>query len=285
MRAYKAEDTRLGRSVALKFLPGELSLDRLAVERFNREARAASGLNHPHICSVYDIGEHAGRHFIVMELLEGTALNHYIAGKPLPADQILELGIQIADALEAAHGTRIIHRDIKPANVFVTQRAQAKLLDFGLAKSGLEPRPGEVHGPDTAAPTRENLTSPGVVVGTLAYMSPEQVRGETLDARTDLFSLGAVLYEMATGRQAFAGNTSGTVQEAILNRTPVPAGRVNPELPPKLEAIINRALEKDRKLRYQTASDLRADLQRLRRDTESARIASSSGVVSTGAGP
>ena len=240
---YKAEDTRLGRSVALKFLPEDLSLDRLAVERFNREARAASGLNHPHICSVYDIGEHAGRHFIVMELLEGTALNHHIAGKPLPTDQILELGSQMADALEAAHAKGIIHRDIKPANVFVTQRAQAKLLDFGLAKPGLE---APHAGPPvrSAGATQENLTSPGVVVGTLAYMSPEQARGETLDARTDLFSLGAVLYEMATGRQPFAGTTSGTVQEAILNRTPIPAGRVNPELPPKLEEIINRALEK-----------------------------------------
>ena len=278
---YKAEDTRLGRLVALKFLPEGLSSDRLAVERFKREARAASGLNHPHICSVYDIGEHAGRHFIVMELMEGTALNHRIAGRPQSTDQILELGTEIADALVAAHAKGLIHRDIKPANVFITQRGQAKLLDFGLAKPGLEsPREGPVA--KSAAPTQENLTSSGVVVGTPAYMSPEQVRGENLDPRTDLFSLGAVLYEMATGRQPFAGSTTGMVQEAILNRAPVPAGRVNPELPAKLEEIINRTLEKDRQLRYQTASDLRADLQRLRRDTESARVAASSGVVSPG---
>jgi serine/threonine protein kinase/tetratricopeptide (TPR) repeat protein len=280
---YRAEDTRLGRSVALKFLPEELSRDRLAIERFQREARAASALNHPHICSVHDIGEHAGRHFIVMELLEGTPLNQVVAGHAVPADQIVEVGIQIADALDAAHEKGLVHRDIKPANIFVTQRGQAKLLDFGLAKPMPQPRPAGARVAPSAGPTQEHLTDPGVVLGTVAYMSPEQVRGETLDARTDLFSVGAVLYEMATGRRAFPGNTSGIVSEAILNRTPLPAGRVNPELAPSLEAIIDKALEKERELRYQKASDLRADLQRLKRDTDSARVTPSDGIVPAGA--
>jgi eukaryotic-like serine/threonine-protein kinase len=263
---YKAEDTRLRRPVALKFLSEELSRDPQAVERFQREARAASALNHPHICAVYDIGERDGQHFIVMEFLQGAPLQQHIAGKPLPMPEILELGIQMADALEAAHLGKIIHRDIKPPNIFVTERGQAKLLDFGLAKPPLE-RPQ-----DTALPTEEHLTNPGAVLGTLAYMSPEQVRGEALDARTDLFSLGAVLYEMTTGRQAFHGSTSGTICDAILNRTPIPAGRVNPEAPPRLEEVINKALEKDPKLRYQSASELRTDLQRLKRDSGSASV-------------
>ena len=257
---YKAEDIRLGRSVALKFLPEELSGDPDAVERFQREARAVSALNHPHICTVHDIGEHGGRRFIVMELLEGTALDQLIAGRPLPLDQLLDIGSAIANALEAAHVQGLIHRDIKPANVFVTQRGAAKLLDFGVAK--VEPLER-----DTAGATAAALTGDGALVGTVAYMSPEQVRGERLDARTDLFSLGAVLYEMATGRQAFHGNTAGVVHSAILNQRPTAVGRVSPELPPELEQIIDRALEKDRNLRYQTAADLRADLQRVKRDT------------------
>jgi serine/threonine protein kinase/Tfp pilus assembly protein PilF len=269
---YKAEDPRLGRTVALKFLSEELSRDSLAVERFEREARAASGLNHPHVCAVYDIGEHAGRQFIVMEFLEGTALQQHIAGRPLPLAQVLELGIQIADALAAAHAAGIVHRDIKPANIFVVASGAAKLLDFGLATAH-DPRQLEVPGVDSAGMTVQQLTSPGVVLGTIAYMSPEQVRGDTLDARTDLFSLGAVLYEMATGRQAFSGTTSGTIHDAILNRAPIGAAHVNPEVPARLEDIINRALERDRGLRYQNASDLRADLQRLRRDIASGRIA------------
>ena len=263
---YKAEDTRLRRPVALKFLSEELSRDPQAVERFQREARAASALNQPHICAVYDIGERDGQHFIVMEFLQGAPLQQHIGGKPLPTSQILELGIQMADALDAAHVGKIIHRDIKPPNVFVTERGQAKLLDFGLAKPPLE-RPQ-----DPAMPTREHLTNPGAVLGTLAYMSPEQMRGEPLDARTDLFSLGAVLYEMTTGRQAFQGPTSGTICDAILNRTPSPARSVNPAVPPRLEDVISKALEKDRALRYQTASELRADLQRLKRDTTSAKF-------------
>ena len=266
---YQAEDTRLGRVVALKFLSEELSRNPRAVERFQREARAASALNHPHICAVYDIGEHAGRHFMVMELLEGMSLQQLVAGGALPTGRVLELGIDLADALEAAHAKGIIHRDIKPANVFVTDRGHAKLLDFGLARPPLDRQAM------TAGPTQEHLTDPGAVMGTLAYMSPEQVRGEELDARTDLFSVGAVLYEMATGRPAFAGTTPGTIHEAILNRAPTPLGRVNPELPTRLEEVINKALEKDRKLRYQHASELRADLQRLKRDNDSGSLASS----------
>ncbi len=274
---YKAEDTRLGRNVALKFLTDSMGEDRSLLERFQREARAASALNHPNICTIYDVGEHEGRPFICMELLEGVTLKHRIGNKPMENDEMLDLAVQIADALEVAHAKRIVHRDIKPANIFITHTGRAKILDFGLAK--LAPQlqrfgNGADNSPEvTVGTSADDLTSPGSAIGTIAYMSPEQARGDGIDHRTDLFSFGTVLYEMATGRQTFTGNTSAVIFEAILNRAPTPPARLNPKLPPDLSNIISKAMEKNPDARYQSAASMRNDLTKLKHDSDTGRSA------------